>query len=131
MSGISSSVGLVSGLPTEDIINELMLIEALPLFRLQDRVIGLEAQRSAINDLLSSVLGIQTAIGQFGELSLFRSVLGLCVDLLSELKETNKFPTPPGDLSPQDAFRLFGADEWDELRGKYTKAPSASKAAAE
>jgi len=62
---------------------------------------------------------------------LFRSVLGLCVDLLSELKETNKFPTPPGDLSPQDAFRLFGADEWDELRGKYTKAPSASKAAAE
>lgn len=72
MSGISSSVGLVSGLPTQDIINQLMLIEALPLFRLQDRVAVLEAQRSAINDLLSSVLGIQTAIGQFGDLALFR-----------------------------------------------------------
>ncbi|MCH7701860.1 MAG: flagellar filament capping protein FliD [Planctomycetes bacterium] len=73
MSGISSSVGLISGLPTEDIINQLMLIESLPLFRLQNRVFGLEAQRTAINDLLSSVLGIQTSIEQFSELSLFRS----------------------------------------------------------
>ena len=62
---------------------------------------------------------------------LFRGVIGLCEDLLSELKETNKFPAPPGELSAHDAFRRFGADEWDELRDKYTKAPPASKAAAE
>ncbi|HDL17045.1 MAG TPA: isocitrate lyase/PEP mutase family protein [Rhizobiales bacterium] len=61
---------------------------------------------------------------------LFRSVVGLCEALLDELKETNVFPSPPGDMSPRDAFRRFGADEWDELRDKYDK-PAASKAAAE
>jgi 2-methylisocitrate lyase-like PEP mutase family enzyme len=61
---------------------------------------------------------------------LFRSVVGLCENLLSELKETNVFPAPPGDMSPHDAFRRFGADEWDERRDKYD-APAATKAAAE
>jgi len=61
---------------------------------------------------------------------LFRSVIGLCDNLLSELKETNIFPSPPGDMSPHDAFRRFGADEWDSIRNKYNT-PAASKAAAE
>jgi len=61
---------------------------------------------------------------------LFRSVVGLCENLLTELKETNAFPSPPGDMSPHDAFRRFGADEWDERRDKYNE-PAASKAAAE
>ncbi len=61
---------------------------------------------------------------------LFRSVIGLCEQLLSELKETNVFPTPPGDLTAHDAFRRFGADEWDALRDKYSVA-RAPKAAAE
>jgi 2-methylisocitrate lyase-like PEP mutase family enzyme len=61
---------------------------------------------------------------------LFRSVIGLCDELLTELKETNVFPSPPGDMSPHDAFRRFGADEWDELRDKYNT-PAAAKAAAE
>lgn len=60
---------------------------------------------------------------------LFRSVIGLCENMLSELKETNAFPSPPGDLSPHDAFRRFGADEWDALRDKYGR--PAQKAAAE
>ena len=61
---------------------------------------------------------------------LFRSVVGLCEQLLTELKETNAFPQPPGDLSPQDVFRRFGADEWDALRNKYNTRET-SKAAAE
>lgn len=61
---------------------------------------------------------------------LFRSVIGLCDNLLAELKETNVFPSPPGDMSPHDAFRRFGADEWDSLRNKYNTA-STSKVAAE
>lgn len=61
---------------------------------------------------------------------LFRSVIGLCENLLGELKETKLFPTPPGDMSPQDAFRRFGADEWDERRDKYDT-PVAPKVAAE
>ncbi len=60
---------------------------------------------------------------------LFRSVIGLCENLLSELKETNVFPSPPGDMSPHDAFRRFGSEEWDARREKYGAA--APKAAAE
>ena len=61
---------------------------------------------------------------------LFRSVVGLCEHLLTELKEKNSLPTPPGDMSPMDTFRRVGADEWDALRDKYNK-PAAPKAAAE
>ncbi|MCH7721421.1 MAG: SRPBCC domain-containing protein [Planctomycetes bacterium] len=120
MSGISSSVGVVSGLPTEDIINQLMLIESLPLFRLQDRVAVLEAQRSAINDLLSSVLGIQTAIGQFGDLALFRHFNATSSD------PTILTATPLADVwhawtTPEGVNSFFGADaaiDW-VVGGKY------------
>lgn len=61
---------------------------------------------------------------------LLRSVIGMCDELLGELKKTNVFPTPTGGMSPHEAFRRFGADEWDELRTKYD-APQAPKAAAE
>jgi 2-methylisocitrate lyase-like PEP mutase family enzyme len=49
---------------------------------------------------------------------LFRGVIGCCEQLLAELK-TGAFPTPPKDLSPHEAFRRFGADEWDALRARY------------
>lgn len=62
---------------------------------------------------------------------LFRSVIGVCEQLLGELKQTRRFPTPPGDLSPHEAFRRFGADEWDALRDKYGRRSEAPKAAAE
>jgi len=62
---------------------------------------------------------------------LFRGVIGLCEELLSHVKQTNALPAPTGELSPLDAFRRFGADEWDELRVKYNKPASAPKAAAE
>jgi len=61
---------------------------------------------------------------------LFRSVVGLFDSLLSELKETNVFPSPPGDMSPLDGFRRFGADEWDSKRTKYNS-PAVSTEAAE
>ena len=61
---------------------------------------------------------------------LLRSVIGLCDQILGELKETNVFPKPMADMSPHEAFQRFGADEWDELRTKYD-APQAPKVAAE
>lgn len=61
---------------------------------------------------------------------LARSVIGLCDQLLAELKETKTMPAPIGDMSPHDAFRRFGADEWDALRDKFNKR-AAPKAAAE
>ena len=60
---------------------------------------------------------------------LFRSVVGLCESVLEELKETNVFPAPPGDMSPHDAFRRFGADEWDAMRTKFDTPASSMEAA--
>jgi 2-methylisocitrate lyase-like PEP mutase family enzyme len=62
---------------------------------------------------------------------LLRSVIGLCDQLLSELKETKQVPTPIGNLSPHEAFRRFGADEWDELRHKFGGKAAPSNIAAE
>jgi 2-methylisocitrate lyase-like PEP mutase family enzyme len=59
---------------------------------------------------------------------LFRSVIGLCEELLAELK-TGAFPAPPKGLSPGDAFARFGAAEWDEVRHRYREAPAAPRKA--
>jgi 2-methylisocitrate lyase-like PEP mutase family enzyme len=56
---------------------------------------------------------------------LFRGVIGCCEELLSELK-TGVFPSPPKDLSPQEAFARFGAAQWDALRERYRAAPKAA-----
>jgi 2-methylisocitrate lyase-like PEP mutase family enzyme len=59
---------------------------------------------------------------------LFRGVIGCCEELLDEVKK-GRFPAPPKDLSPHEAFQRFGSDEWDELRVRYRDgAPASAKA---
>jgi 2-methylisocitrate lyase-like PEP mutase family enzyme len=53
---------------------------------------------------------------------LFRGVIGCCEELLAEVK-AGRFPAPPKDLSPHEAFARFGADEWDALRERYREPP--------
>ena len=57
---------------------------------------------------------------------LFRGVIGLCEQLLAELK-TGVFPAPPKDISPHEAFARFGAADWDELRARYRDVPTARR----
>lgn len=47
---------------------------------------------------------------------LFTAVIGVCDAMLEELRRTRRHPVPTADLSPAEAFRRFGADEWDPLR---------------
>jgi 2-methylisocitrate lyase-like PEP mutase family enzyme len=58
---------------------------------------------------------------------LFRGIIGMCEQLLAELK-TGVFPAPPKDLSPHEAFARFGAAEWDDLRERYRGGTDASPA---
>jgi 2-methylisocitrate lyase-like PEP mutase family enzyme len=55
---------------------------------------------------------------------LFTAVIGVCDAMLRELQEIRRHPVPAGDLTPQEAFRRFGADEWDPLRERFRSAAS-------
>jgi 2-methylisocitrate lyase-like PEP mutase family enzyme len=55
---------------------------------------------------------------------LFTAVIGVCDAMLRELQEIRRHPVPAGDFTPQEAFRRFGADEWDPLRERFRSAAS-------
>lgn len=65
MSGISASTGLISGLDTQSLIDQLMQIEAQPRSRMQQRVQVLESQKSAFLDINAKLLGLQTSADRF------------------------------------------------------------------
>lgn len=55
---------------------------------------------------------------------LLKTVYGACDAALAALKETHRHPTPLFDASVRDAFRRFGADEWDVLRTRFREEPA-------
>lgn len=62
MGGIASS-GLVSGIDTQSIINQLLSIEARPRVFAQQRIVQLQTQQAAYLDINSQLLGLRTASG--------------------------------------------------------------------
>jgi 2-methylisocitrate lyase-like PEP mutase family enzyme len=61
---------------------------------------------------------------------LIKSVVGICDQMLAELKASHRHPVPVKEITVPDMFRRFGADEWDALRDRFRTAP-ATRAAAE
>ena len=59
---------------------------------------------------------------------LIKSVVGVCQDMLSALKATRRHPPLSKEMTVGDIFQLFGADEWDALRGRFrTRAREAAE----
>lgn len=54
---------------------------------------------------------------------LTRTVVGACDAALAELKAKGRHPTPASDITPQQGFRLSGADEWDRYRTQFREPP--------
>lgn len=73
MSGITSSVGLVSGLPTQDIIDQLIALESRPMLLLQNRVGNLQTQRTAYVDLSARLLSLKSIAARFDESQFFNA----------------------------------------------------------
>jgi flagellar hook-associated protein 2 len=73
MSGITSGVGLVSGLPTADLIDQLMSLQARPLQLLQTRVQDVQLQRTAYAGLSARLLGLKSTVARFDDLAFFRA----------------------------------------------------------
>ena len=55
---------------------------------------------------------------------LSRTVLGACDAVLRDLQAQGRHPAPASDITPQQAFRLAGADEWDRYRAQFRTPPS-------
>ena len=71
MSQISSGVGLISGLPTANIIDALIQAQSRPRDLLQERVSGISEQRTALADLSARLLALQSTISKLGDVSAF------------------------------------------------------------
>jgi len=55
---------------------------------------------------------------------LIQSVVGICDQMLADLRSTGRHPRPPKEITVSEMFRRFGADEWDALRECFGATPS-------
>ncbi|MGD2110612.1 MAG: flagellar cap protein FliD N-terminal domain-containing protein, partial [Phycisphaerae bacterium] len=72
MSGISSGIGLISGIDIAGLIEQLMAIERQPISNLEHRVSAIDVQRSAFLELSAQLLAMQNSIVGMGRSSFFR-----------------------------------------------------------
>jgi flagellar hook-associated protein 2 len=63
MSAISSSVGLITGIPIEETVNQLMSVATRPRTTLLNRTNLLKSEQTALDTLSSLVLGLQFSTG--------------------------------------------------------------------
>ena len=88
MSGIQSSVGLITGINIQDTVDQLIAVSSRPRDLLVSRVARLSSQQVAIKELTALVASLELSVNQFGEDSLYnaRSISSSHPDLLSFVK---------------------------------------------
>ena len=72
MSGISSGIGLISGINTAELIDQLIELEARPVRNLQARVQEIDARRAAFLELSAKLLAVRNAVSNFNKVTFFR-----------------------------------------------------------
>lgn len=72
MSGISTGIGLISGIDTASLIDQLIAIDARPIDVLQQRVASIDAQKTALLTVSAQLLAIQNSISALDRTSFFR-----------------------------------------------------------
>jgi flagellar hook-associated protein 2 len=71
MSRIQSSIGLITGVPIEETVNQLMKLNALPRTRLAARNDTLGREQAAVTSLTTLVIGVQLTTDRLGQSALF------------------------------------------------------------
>ena len=71
MSGISSGIGLISGINTSQLIDQLMAIERRPITSLETRAKAIDIQRAKFLELSAKLLAARNAVGNFGKSEFF------------------------------------------------------------
>ncbi|TWT42697.1 flagellar filament capping protein FliD [Botrimarina hoheduenensis] len=69
--GITTSAGLISGLPIEETVDQLISLSARPRTLLSNRTAGLRSERAAIDQLSARVLALRSSASRFNSLSTF------------------------------------------------------------
>lgn len=72
MSGISSGVGLISGIDSGALIDQLIALESRPLNALRTRAQALDTKRTAYAELSAQILAIRNTVANFNKTSFFR-----------------------------------------------------------
>lgn len=72
MSGISSGIGLISGIDSGKLIEQLIAIDSRPVDALRTRVKTLDAKRTAFAELSAQILAIRNSVANFSKTSFFR-----------------------------------------------------------
>jgi len=80
MGTISSGIGLISGLPIEDIVNQLMAIEARPRDLVVGQINEVDGQKAAWLDLQARLLALKSAASTFDDVATFQAVAATSSD---------------------------------------------------
>lgn len=73
MSGLTSGVGLFSGINSAQLIDQLLSLEARPKQQVQQRLIELQGHRAAYLDINSTVLSLKSAAQKFRISNIFKT----------------------------------------------------------
>ncbi len=72
MSGISSGIGLISGINTAQLLDQLMAIERRPILNLENRVKTIDRERAKFLELSAKLLAVRNAVGNFHKAEFFK-----------------------------------------------------------
>jgi len=103
MGRITSNVGLITGIPITDTVDQLMAVAGKPRDLLASRNQGLQQQQLAVNSLSSRILALKFDLGKLGVSDPYqaRSVTSLNEDVLSAtLKSGGKPPLGTFKIQP-------------------------------
>jgi flagellar hook-associated protein 2 len=73
MSRITSGIGLISGLPIQDLVDQMMSIESRPVTQLQNRLGALNNRRGAFLQLSASLLALRNSALRFDSAGFFNA----------------------------------------------------------
>ncbi len=96
MGQLQSSVGLITGIPIQDTVDQLMAIAAIPRNTLQARTDAITAERTALDQVASLLLGFRFSATRLSSTSLYTSTRATSSDasLLSVTAKTDPPPQP-------------------------------------
>ncbi|MEQ8847039.1 flagellar filament capping protein FliD [Botrimarina sp.] len=96
MSAIQSSIGLISGIPIQDTVDQLIALSARPRDRLKTRNEGLVAERAAVDQLATLTLSTKVSLNALALRRTFdgRLVRSSNADALAATIDAGASPTP-------------------------------------